>query len=312
MDATALFLLLLLPPADTAGETAAGIQASLHHELGEASMVIAPETLVTPSMWQGERAPMRARFVVRVSRKNADSVRIDLLAGSNSASETYRGGRDLAFAPEDGKADRGRAIGLVIAELLRSSPAAAWADGKAGSGRALSRLELGGAFAAENPASGVWAYGPALTYGLGLSESFQLRASAMALFGSRDQYKNLGLAVGANWDFLRSGQNRYALGLGLVAGYRYESASFSVGSDDEKLTSTPSQSSVEVGANLRGRIGLWRSLRLVADVGTRLLSSRLAGPTTLPKEDGVATLIKSPIRYNRWRPLFLLGLELPM
>jgi hypothetical protein len=312
MEATALFLLLLLPPADTAGETAAGIQASLHHELGEASMVIAPETLVTPSMWQGERAPMRARFVVRVSRKNADSVRIDLLA--DSGSETYHGGRDLAFAPEDGKADRGRAIGLVIAELLRSSPTAAWADGKAGGAPSVapSRLQLGGAFAAEQPAAGSWAYGPALTYGFGLSEAFQLRASAMALFGSRDQYKDMGLTVGANWDFLRWGQNRHALGVGLFAGYLYESATFTVGTGEHSSTSTPAQSNLEVGLNLRGRLGLWRSLRLVAEGGVRLVSNRIAGPTTIPGDDEVTLPVKSPVVYQRWRPMFSVGLELPM
>jgi hypothetical protein len=255
---------------------------------------------------------MRARFVVRVSRKNADSVRIDLLAGSGS--ETYHGGRDLAFAPEDGKADRGRAIGLVIAELLRSSPTAAWTDGKAGGRPSVSpsRLQLGGAFAAEQPAAGLWAYGPALTYAFGLSEAFQLRASAMALFGARDQYKDMGLTAGANWDFLRWGQNHYALGVGLFGGYLYESATFTVGTHDYSTTSTPSQSNLEVGLNLRGRLAFWRSLRVVAEGGIRLMSNRIAGPTTIPGDDGVTYPVKSPIVYQRWRPMFSVGLELPM
>jgi len=315
MEATALFLLLLLPPADTAGETAAGIQTSLHHELGEVSMVIAPETLVTPSMWQAENAPMRARFVVRVVRNGPDDVTIALLAGADSASKAYRGGRDLSFAREDNKSERGRAMGLVIAELLRSSPTSAWADGKGGLvaiGRPPSRVELGGLFTADRPTSGVWAYGPSLTYGFGLSDAFELRAAATALFGQQHQYKQMGATLGANWNFLRLAQNRYALGVGLFAGYVYESAALTLGSGESIASANPTKSSALVGANLRGRVTLWRALRLVAEGGMHFLSGQLSGPTRYLGDDNRSFSVAYPLSYSRWRPGFGVGLELAM
>ena len=315
MEATTLFLLLLLPPADTAGDTAAGIQASLRRELGDVSMAIAPDTLVTPSMWQGEKAQMRARFVVRITWTSPQRVKVEMLAGADSTSKGYREGRDLTFDPEDGKSERGRAVGLVIAELLRSSPTSAWADGKRAGPPALlspSRLELGGLFTTEQPDSGMWAYGPALTYGFGLSEAFQIRAAAMALFGSRDQYKEMGATVGANWDFLRLAQNRYALGVGLVAGCMYESASFTIRSGEYSTTVTPSKSSAAVGATLRARVALWRTLRLVAEGGLGLLSGRLSVPPIVHVDDGRTVTVTSPVSYSRWRPGFAVGLELAL
>lgn len=315
MEATALFLLLLLPPADTAGEMAAGVQKSLHHELGEVSMVIAPETLVTPSMWQAENAPMRARFVVRLTRKAPDVLTIELVAGADSVAQAYRGARDLSFAPEDSKAEQGRAIGLVIAELLRSSPTSVWAQGQArpvAAAASPSRLELGAMFSAERPAAGVSAYGPSLTYGLGLSDAFELRAAASALFGPSDQYKQLGVVAGAHWNFLHLAERRFALGVGLFGGYVYESASLVLGRGEYAGAANPTQSSALLGTALRGRMTLWRSLRLVAEAGVRLLSGRLTGPSTYSGDDHREIRIAAPFGYSRWRPGFGLGLELAM
>ncbi len=325
MEATTLFLLLLLPPADTASDMAAAIRESLRHELGDVSMAIAPDTLVTPSMWQGEKATMRARFVVHMVRREPDGVKVDVLAGADSASSTYQGGRDLAFAPEDGDAERGRAIGLVIAELLRSSPTSAWSDGRGAPQAALlvaSRPELGAMFATERPSSGVWAYGAALTYGFGLTDALQLRAAATVLLGSRDQYKDMGISLGANWDFLRLAQNRYGLGMSLFAGYAYESATENIvgrssttshdSADHGTATATPTQSNGVVGANLRARVAIWRSLRFVAEGGLRLLSGHLSGPTTVPGDDGQTIVVASPLSYSRWRPTLWAGLELAM
>ncbi len=66
MEPAALLLLILLPPQDATGNLAVGIKTSLHGELGEVAMAVVPDSLVTPAMWQGENAHMRARFVARV------------------------------------------------------------------------------------------------------------------------------------------------------------------------------------------------------------------------------------------------------
>jgi hypothetical protein len=318
MEATTLFLLLLLPPADTAGDTAAGIQSSLRHEIGDVSIAVAPDTLVTPSMWQGEKAPMRARFVVRMVWKKKDAATVSLLAGAEGASKAYRGSRDLDFAPEDSKSERGRAIGLVIAELLRSSPVWAWAGVVKGNAAvqparlAPSRLDFGAMFVVERPVTGLSAYGAALTYGFGLSEAVQLRAAVMALFGSDipagapsgssgDPYRDFGLTIGANWDFLRFDQNRYALGVGGFVGGFYESATFGSGGEH---SASPSNATLAVGANLRGSATIWRSVRLVAEGGMRILSGKLEG--TFGDDN------KTTRAYSRWRPNFAAGLELAL
>jgi hypothetical protein len=309
MEATTLFLLLLLPPADTAGDSAAGIQASLRRELGDVSMAVAPDTLVTPSMWQGEKAQMRARFVVRVTWKTKDEAKVDLLAGANAASKTYSGSRELAFAAEDSKAERGRALGLVIAELLRSSPAWAWAGGGGGASPAQptglepSWVNVGAMFASERAMSGVWASGPALAVAFNLSEAFQVRAAGFFQIGSGNQYRDMGLMVGASWDFLRVDRNRYALGVGASVGGFSESATFGLG--EHAVGDSKARFAAEV--DLRGRVTIWKSLRLVAEGGLRALSDGMSA--FVRGDDGVPDRTYTTLRT---RPTFTVGLELAL
>jgi hypothetical protein len=240
--------------------------------------------------------------------RNKDQATVTLLAGADAVSKTHRGSRDLDFAPEDSKSERGRAIGLVIAELLRSSPAWAWsrsAKGDAavqpGVGEPL-YADAGAAFASERAMSGEWASGPALAFGLNLSEAFQLRAEGAFLIGSRNQYREAGLRVGANWDFLRLASHRFALGVCLLAGFSHES--LTIAGDDGKSTA-PTQWNGTVGASLRARVALWRSLGLVAEGGIRAQSGNMSG--TFGDDDH-----KSKYDYSRWRPGFALGLDLAM
>ena len=85
MELAGLILLILLPPEDAAGNLAMGIKTSLQQELGGVAMAVAPDSLVTPAMWQGEKAPMRARFVAHVLWEQKNRARIELLAFSGRA-----------------------------------------------------------------------------------------------------------------------------------------------------------------------------------------------------------------------------------
>ena len=313
MEVAPLFLLLLLPPADTTGDTAAGIQASLRRELGDVAMAIAPDTLVTPAMWQGERAQLHARFIARIEWKSQDKATVELLA-SPSASPRSKSSqaRELVFAAQDGKAERGRAIGLVLAELLRESPASAFTDAThvtSASESTLvseagpappSRLALGGMFTTEREMSGNWAMGPELTYGFGLGEALCLQASGWALFGSADQYANFGFGLGLRWEFLRARQGAHALGIGLAGDVFRESAGS--GSDN---SSAASNWNAGLGARLAGRLTVWRTLRLVGEFNMWMVSKAM----TLTVGDDAN---RRTFALSHWRPRFAVGLELAM
>jgi hypothetical protein len=303
MELTSLFLLVLLPPADATGDTATAVATSLRRELGDVAMALAPDTMVTPAMWQGENAPMRATFVVRVAWKDTNQASVELLA--SSASPAMRGGRGnrvLAFAPEDSKGERGRAIGLVVAELMRESPASALVPPPAAvvpaAGAAIgppSHAAVGGMFASERARAGTWAMGPELTCNFGLSESLRLQVSGTALFSSTDQYANIGVGAGIHWDFLHSEGGRHALGIGLGLEALRESATSS--GDDAQ---TNSQWSVALGGSLGGRLTVWRALRLTGELSLHAVSSAMA----LPTEDNYVYRGS----FSRFRPAFALGL----
>jgi hypothetical protein len=304
MELASLFLLILLPPADATGETATAVTSSLRRELGDVALALAPDSMVTPAMWQGEKAPMRATFVVRVVWQEKDKASIELLSASSSpAVKGFRGSRDLAFAAEDSKGERGRAIGLVVAELLRESPASALVPASAGAVRAAgadsgppSHVAVGGMLASERVRAGTWAMGPKLTYDFGLSEALRLQVSGTALFSSADQYNDIGGGVGIFWDFLHSERGRHALGIGLGLDGLRESAS---GSGD--YAKGASGWSVAAGAGLGGRVTVWRNLRVTGDFVLRATSRTMTltvGDESYPRQ----------YSFSRWRPGFALGL----
>ena len=305
MELASLLILILLPPADATGDTALAIESSLRHELGEVTMAIAPDTLVTPAMWQGEAAQMRARFVAHVIWKARDRASIELVARAPAASgPAGKATRDLDFAPEDGKSERGRAIGLVLAALLRESPVSAWMESPrgraelAGGEGGSTRLVLGGLFAAERIRGGTWALGPELSYEFGLSQSLRLRAAGTALFSSPDKYTEIGVGVGAWWDLLRSQAGRHVLGVGLRADAFHEG-----GTGSGEHGGGDSVWNAALGPNLGGRLTLWRTVRLAGEAGLR------ATLRTMTLSTGEDT---SLVKYgpSRWRPYCALGLEL--
>lgn len=321
MNSTTLFLLLLLPPADTSGDLAAGIQASLHAELGDVSLAVAPDTLVTPSMWQGERAQMHPRFVVRLSWRSPDEAEIGLIPG-NGAAPNYNETRTLKFSAQDSASERGRAIGLVTAELLRSSPAAVWADGKGGAISAPRAFGIAAMMVMERPASGTWAYGPGLSFTLGLAETFRLGVSTIMTFapaqgdatggGRLGSYQDIGATLDATWDFLFFARKRLRLGLGLDAGFFHESATISVGSatNDHGIPSQGlTNSSLAGTASLRASFAPWTFFRVFAEAGIRGMSGALSGRVTQTSDDN-RTPATFAIAFPAWRPVFSAGLEL--
>ena len=304
MEIASLFLLVLLPPADASGDMATAIEASLRHELGDISMAMAPDTLVTPAMWQGDNAQMHARFMAHVVWIEKGKATIEMVSSQPAgAAHGISSTRILTFAPQDSKSERGRAIGLVMAELLRESPASALAglghNQSAGVAAGPPRLVLGGMLAAERARAGNWALGPEVIYDFSLSESLRLQLSGTALFGSADQYIDVGLGVGVGWDFLRSEHGRHALGIGLEIDGFHESATH--GGDH---VSVSSGWNMAMGACLAGRVTVWRSLRIIGELDLRATARQV---TVTVGDD-----VKTSYSYSRWRPALALGLEIAL
>jgi hypothetical protein len=312
MELATLFLLVLLPPADATGETATAVTASLRRQLGDVTMAIAPDTLVTPAMWQGENAQMRARFVVHLLWKDKDKASIEVFSPTSAKdAKGFRRSRDLPFSPQDSKAERGRAIGLAVAELLRESPASALAVGAPAVSRYSSepglpsRVVLGGLLAVERVRTGNWAMGPELTYDFGLSQAVRLQASGAALFGSEDQYVGIGADVGIFWDFLCSEHGRHSLGIGLEMGVLRESATVSEGLGSDNAQSA-SMWNLSVGPSLAGRLTVWRSLRVVGELDLRISSGRTMSVTAGEDRNKVTHT------FEQVRPVIALGLEVAL
>ena len=301
-ELASLFLLVLLPPADATSETAQAIQTTLRSMLGEVTMAVAPDSVVTQAMWKQEGSQLHAHFVAHLVWKDRDRASVELVAlGANGTSQTTR--RELSFTPQDDKAERGRAVALVIAALLREFPAAAWLrpppadEVAAGGSRAPLSIVLGGMFAFERARTGNWPMGPALLYDLSLSDSFRVRARAMALIGNLDGYREIGVGLGATWDFLRSRDGHHALGAGLELDGFHEATS-----SPGDHPSNDSTLNAALGPTLGGRVTIWRSLRLIGEAGLRLSLARM----TLTVGDDFD---RRTYTYSRWRTIFAVGLE---
>jgi hypothetical protein len=324
MELAGLFLLVLMPPADATGETAEALTAALHAELGDVTMVLAPDTLVTPAMWKGEHASMRARFVAHVLATDQNEVTVDVVANGDAPKRAqFHESRKLTFSAADSKAERGRAIALVLAELLRESPVAALiAPHPPGGGLAsASRLALAGLFAAERVLPGSWGLGPEVMVGFGITDAFWVRGRGRALFGSADfqyqanndgvtrlatttdQYNSIGVGLEAVWMFLRSEHNRHTLGIGLGADVLHESASVA-GEHGQSVSGW----NVALVPSLTGSATILRRLRLVGSIDARFLPT---ASTVALRGDNNGQIVKS-FTNSKFRPAFALGLELAL
>jgi hypothetical protein len=316
MELVGLFLLVLMPPADATGETAEALTVSIHAELGDVTMVLAPDTLVTPAMWQGENASMRARFVAHVIWKDKNNITVDVVSNGDAGSRAqFHESRSLAFAAEDSKTERGRAMALVLAELLRESPAAALivAHPPGAVEASASRLALAGLFADERVRTGAWAMGPEVRIALSVNDAFWVNASGRAQFASADQYQGFGAGLAAVWRLLRSQSNRHWVGVGLGIDVLHESAMLLPYKGEGAPSVAQSGWDVALVPSLSGSATIWRRLRFFASANAGFLSTPLSTtqPVNADTEHNKPAYTRSNV-YPRFRPGFALGLELAL
>lgn len=276
------------------------------------AMAIVPDTLVTPAMLQGEKASMRARFVAHLIWKDDDHVRVDVMSPTDDGAPGFQKTREVAFASADSKSEKGRAVGLIISELLRESPAVALLAKPEAlpQPRARPPAVFGGLLTAERTRSGNWALGPALMCAFAASDAVALQVVGSATFGLASQYLDVGMGVGVSWNFLRSAGNAHALGLTLNAGAFRESATLVATATHEGELDTASSSSSQWYASatlsLGGYLTLWRFVRLIGEAGLRASSNHLSLSAT---PDDSARVTED---YSSWRPILTLGLAVAL
>jgi hypothetical protein len=123
MELGSLLLLILLPPADAASDLASEVQAALDQDLGQVVIAVVSDEKGRQSTWRDRGGDFKSRFVSRLVWKNSQTATVDLYRGQSKAapSDLVRT-RDLNFSRSDSSRDRGRAIGLVLVQLMQELP----------------------------------------------------------------------------------------------------------------------------------------------------------------------------------------------
>jgi hypothetical protein len=225
MELGSLLLLILLPPADAGSDLAAAVQAALYEDLGQVAIAVVSDDHRAQSTWQDRGGHFKARFVGRLVWKNSRTATVNLYGGqSKAAPSDLVKTRDVSFARGDSSRERGRAIGLVLVQLLRELPGVVVAKTPVEAAPVAS-APVAVAPVATHPNAFIvdmytehvstenWGLGPEITVAHTFIPALQVRGFGLALFGSQDSYTEFGAGAGVTWLFWRQAEGRRALGL---------------------------------------------------------------------------------------------------
>jgi hypothetical protein len=214
-----LLLLILLPPADAASDLAGAVQAALYRDLGQVAIAVVPDENSAQSTWRDPRGRFGSRFVSRLVWKNPRLATVNVYGGQSKATANdLIKTRDVGFSRGDSSRERGRAIGLVLVQLLRELPGVA--DGKPPVEAAAAALPVShhpNAFIVdmytERVSTENWGLGPELRVAHNFIPALQVRGYGLAIFGSQDAYSEFGAGAGVTWLLWRQAARQRALGL---------------------------------------------------------------------------------------------------
>lgn len=228
MELGSLLLLILLPPADAASDLAAEVQAMLYRDLGQVAIAVVSDQGNVQATWQDRGGHFKSRFVSRLVWKNPRIATVNLYGGpSKAAPSDLVKTRDVSFGRGDSSRERGRAIGLVLVQLLGEMPGAVGAKppvetapaaaAPAAAPVAAPVVPHRNAFVVdmytEHVSAENWGLGPEITVSHTLIPALQVRGFGLALFGSQDAYTEFGAGAGVTWLFWRQVEGQRGLGL---------------------------------------------------------------------------------------------------
>ena len=311
MEFASLLLLILLPASDAGTDMTAAIQAALYRDLGQVAIAVAPDTASSRKSWQEANGDYRAKYVTRFTWSRKHKARVELWRGQGVGDPKDRlGMREITFSPSDATAERGRALGLVVVQLMRELPEADLGMPKptpqpvviveappapTPSPRGHAAVAL---LSFSRAASGVWTYGPEIVASLHVLPHVSVQASIAFGQGSENGYSELGPGLGAAYFPWQSSDLRQGVGLGLRLGLYRESAQ-----TGHEPPVTMRNWEVAATPQVLGYFGIWRQIQAHAAVGLR----RDTGTFSTEVGDDSDRM---RFTYSAWRPSFSLGLGL--
>lgn len=306
MEFAPLLLLILIPAADTASESTAAIQAALYQELGPVGIAIAADTPEARAPWQGKDGRVLVRYFSRLVWKSPHKIHIELWEGEGPDSGTLpKAARDVAFSEADSIRERGRAIGLVLAHLLREQ--APTTTGitlpKATPPPVLqSRNSIEASMEIETYSQANMALGPSISANVDVRDYLWVHGFVYVLQGFFHGYNEFGFGTGATWPALRTVDSRFVVGPRLEAALHREAVS----PEMEDLHGRTNVWSLSLEARLWGTATIWRSLQMIAGIGARAQTSILK--YSMDEEDSKEHETSTTYQSKRFRFHASLGL----
>ena len=277
MELGSLLLLLLLPPADAASDLAGAVQAALYRDLGQVAIAVVPDENSARATWQDLGGRFKSRFVGRLVWKDSLTASVDVYSGPSKATpRDLIKTRDVFFARVDSSRERGRAIGLVLVQLLRELPSSAIGNASAEVAAAPAPDSIPPhafivSMDAERVSSGNWGLGPELSVAHSFVPALRVRGFGLVLLGSQDSYSEFGAGVGVTWFFWRQAARHRALGLEGDLGLCRDAAAPSGDSSASHATLSGS-----LRAAVTGYVHVSNRLFIGATAGLKALSNSLS------------------------------------
>jgi hypothetical protein len=183
------------------------------------AIAVVPDEKSAQSTWRDRVGNFKSRFVSRLVWKNSRTATVNLYGGQSKADpNNLVKTRDINFSRSDSSRERGRAIGLVLVQLLRELPGVIEAKTPVEVAPVVAPVSSRpNAFVvdmySEHVSAENWGLGPQLTVAHNFIPALRVRGFGLAIFGSQDSYTEFGAGAGATWLFWRQAAGQRALGL---------------------------------------------------------------------------------------------------
>ena len=317
MNFPAIILLLLVPRSDVGGDVVNAMLATLMDSEFHQHLVVQvdadrPGRLDVNAVSQGPQAPnFAARMVWQDERRlSATLVVREVVSGS----VPYRSiSRAVAFAPADAPHEKGRALGLVLASMLRSLSGVPEASDESRAnvaGNAPSNVIAEGATqrhalrllgAMLLVSGGEWAAGGELGYRLALWPRLGFRASVLLRGGSvsgiQGHISTAGAGLGADAYLLHSPSWTLAVTFDILAIRQGWTGTISSSDDSSGRQGNTVHWNAIFRPGVEGQLRLLRWLSIVGMVGFEVAASK-------ESSTGEDTIVRSPSQVY---PLLMVG-----
>jgi hypothetical protein len=308
MNSSAIILLLLVPKSDVGGEVVKGVMSTLttvefNERLAVQVDADRPGRLDAKAVSRAAHAP---NFAARVAwqderRLSATLVVREVLPGSVPY---HSMNRVVVFEPADSPREKGRALGLVLASMLRSlagvpEPAAESAVPPSSEVPQRHAVRLLGALLLVS--GGEWSAGGEVGYRLALSPHVGFRSAALLrsgrVSGITGAVSTVGAGIGGDYVFIRSPSWTVAMALDILAIRQGWIGQITAADDGGGKTGNTVHWNAIFRPSVEGQLRVSRWLSIVGVVGFEVAASK-------ESQKGEDSIVHAPSQVY---PLFMLG-----